>query len=191
MKHPIAVFASGTGSNFEAIHDAILAHTLNAEIVLLVCDKPSAVVIQKAKDRSIPVLVVQPKKFVTKITYEEVILTELRKKGATFIVLAGYMRMIGMTLLNAYPKRIINIHPSLLPAFKGLDAIGQAMTAKVPITGVSIHYIDEGMDTGEIIAQRAISISNLHTREEIETQIHQIEHELYPQTIQKVLEELQ
>ena len=103
-------------------------------------------------------------------------------------VLAGYMRLCGEVLLNAYGGRIINIHPSLLPAFKGKDAIGQAIAAGVKVMGVTIHYVDASLDGGKIIAQRAFDVDPLWSHEEIETQVHKIEHILYPETIEKLLE---
>ena len=185
----IAVFASGTGSNFVAILDAIEQGTLSANCVLLVSDRPKAKVIDKANKRHIPTFAFRPKDYPTKQAYEQEILEKLTKRNVTWIVLAGYMRMIGSTLLSQYPRHIVNIHPSLLPSFKGLDAVGQAMKAGVTVTGVTIHYVDEGMDSGDIIAQQALDITDLTTREEIESQIHAIEHELYPKTLNQLIKE--
>lgn len=185
----IAVFASGTGSNFEAIVEAKHHQRLQANIALLVCDQPQAKVIEKAHRHNIETLVITPKSYPNKQAYESVILTHLKKKQITWIVLAGYMRLIGPTLLRPYPNRIINIHPSLLPAFKGLDALGQALKAGVKVTGVTIHYVDEGMDTGRIIAQEAIPISKHDTRDDIEQKIHQVEHRIYPKTIEQLIKE--
>lgn len=105
-----------------------------------------------------------------------------------YIVLAGYMRLIGSVLLKHYPERIINIHPSLLPAFPGVDAIGQAVATGVKVTGVTIHFVDEGMDTGPIIAQRAIDIQDGATKDEVAQKVHEIEHEFYPETLDKLFE---
>lgn len=187
----IAVFASGTGSNFQAINEAIEKGDINAELCILISDRPNSLSIEKAKRFSVPFLALSPKKYSSKEEYESVILDELKKLDIDIIVLAGYMRLIGTTLLKEYKKRIINIHPSLLPSFKGIDAVGQAMKAGVQITGVTVHYVDEGMDTGEIISQQALDISSLKSRDEIESEIHKIEHKLYPKTINKVLEDLQ
>lgn len=187
----IAIFASGTGSNFEAIHKAIIDHKLQANLCVVICDQPQALVVQKANKRNIPVFSFQVKDYKNKKEYETNIVQILQQYHIDLIVLAGYMRLIGPTILKQYPRRIINIHPSLLPQFKGLDAVGQAMNAGVTTTGVTIHYVDEGMDTGEIIDQQSLDISLCDTREEIEFHIHEIEHKLYPKVIQKVLEELQ
>lgn len=185
----IAVFASGTGSNFIAILDAIDNKELDLNCALLVSDKPQSKVVQKAKEREIETVALSPKSFASKKEYEEAVLSQLSHHQVSFIVLAGYMRLIGPTLLKAYPRKIVNIHPSLLPAFKGLDAVGQAMSAGVKVTGVTIHYVDDGMDTGDIIAQEALDISKLKTREEIETKIHNIEHRLYPKTLARIIKE--
>jgi phosphoribosylglycinamide formyltransferase-1 len=185
----IAVFASGTGSNFEALVEASLHQHLSANIALLVCDKPQAKVIEKAHRYTIETLVITPQSYPSKKAFESVILTSLKEKNITLIVLAGYMRLIGPVLLTHYPNRIINIHPSLLPAFKGLDAVGQALKAGVKVTGVTIHFVDEGMDTGRIIAQQAIPILKDDTREIIEHKIHEIEHRIYPKTIEQLIKE--
>ncbi|HHW38662.1 MAG TPA: phosphoribosylglycinamide formyltransferase [Bacillales bacterium] len=182
----IAVFASGSGSNFQALVDAAQANQLSYEIALLVCDKPGAYAIERADKVDVPSLVVSPKDFASKVDYEKEILQKLNDSGVELIVLAGYMRLIGETLLSAYEGRIVNIHPSLLPSFPGKDAIGQAFQAKVKVTGVTVHYVDEGMDTGPIIAQEAVRMDEDETRESLEAKIHQVEHLLYPNVIQKL-----
>lgn len=182
----IAVFASGNGSNFQALVDATKTNGQSYEIVLLVCDKPGAYVIERAQQAEVPSLEISPKDFASKADYEKEILQKLNESEVELIVLAGYMRLIGETLLSAYEGRIINIHPSLLPSFPGKDAIGQAFEAKVKITGVTVHYVDEGMDTGPIIAQEAVKMDENETRESLEVKIHQVEHLLYPSVIQKL-----
>jgi len=185
----IAVFASGTGSNFAAIEKAVRSGQIKAEIALVVCDQPKASVIEKAETAGIPTLVLKPKDFSGKAAYERVILNALKEKGVTFIVLAGYMRLIGPTLLKAFPNGIVNIHPSLLPSFTGLHAIEQALRAGVKATGVTIHYVDEGMDTGPILAQQAVAINENDTLEALESRIHEVEHALYPKTLASLLNE--
>ena len=185
----LAVFASGTGSNFLAILDAIEQGTLTAKCVLLVSDRPNSLVVKRAKERNIAVFAFRPNDYTSKQEFESAICEELAERNVTWIALAGYMRLIGPTLLNQYPRRIVNIHPSLLPAFKGLDAVGQAMAANVPVTGVTIHYVDDGMDTGDIIAQQSLDIQHLTTRDQIEHHIHAIEHELYPATLHRLFQE--
>ncbi|MGL5382892.1 MAG: phosphoribosylglycinamide formyltransferase [Culicoidibacterales bacterium] len=186
----IAVFASGTGSNYEAIAKAIEAQRLDAEVVGIVSDRPEARIVETAKKHGRNLFVATPSTYENKTEYEAEILEFLRQHRAEFIVLAGYMRLVGPTLLQAYPRKIVNIHPSLLPYYKGKDAIGQAIDAQATITGVTVHYVDEGMDTGEIIAQEGLMIHPLWKREEIETYIHRIEHQLYPETLQKIFRKL-
>lgn len=189
LKVRLAIFASGTGTNYQAIDQAIENGELDAEIVLLVCDQPEAKVIEKAKQNQLPTFVFSAGDYQNKVAFETEIVKELESRSVDFIVLAGYMRLIGPTILNHYPRRMINIHPSLLPAFPGLDAIGQALDAGVKVSGVTIHYIDAGMDTGEIIAQEAVKVTPGMTKEDLQTTIQQIEHTLYPKTIQEIIHE--
>ena len=178
----IAVFASGSGSNFQAIQEGIERGDIDATIKVVVTDKPGAYVTERAAAKNIPVLALSPKTYDSKEAYEQAILAELRKNEVEFLVLAGYMRLIGATLLEAYPNHIINIHPSLLPSFPGKDAIGQALAHGVKITGVTVHYVDAGMDTGRIIMQRAVDVVE-GNREETEAAIHAIEHQLYTEVL--------
>jgi phosphoribosylglycinamide formyltransferase 1 len=184
----IAIFASGSGTNFQAIVDAAKNGIVPARVALLVCDKPGAKVIERAERERIPTFVFSPKDYDSKAEFEQAILAELRKREIEFIALAGYMRLIGPTLLDAYEGKIVNIHPSLLPSFPGKDAIGQAYRAGVKVTGVTIHYVDEGMDTGPIIAQRAIAIHEGESLAQLEARIHKVEHELYPAVLKTLLE---
>lgn len=183
----IAVFASGQGSNLQALIDAIEAGQLEADIALVVCDRPGAYCLTRATNGNIPTLVFNPRSYGNKADYESMIQNKLQELGVEYLVLAGYMRLIGPTLLDSYPQRIINIHPSLLPLFPGKDGIGQALASGVKVTGVTIHYVDEGMDTGPIIAQRVVIVSENETRESLEKKIHAVEHRLYPQVLQEVL----
>ena len=186
-KTKLAIFASGTGSNFHAIQTAIEQGTLDAEVVLVVSDQANALVLEKAKAFEIETFVFDPKAFTDKQAFETKIIAALQMKAVAGIILAGYMRLIGPTLLRAFQGRIINIHPSLLPSFKGLDAIGQAFDAGVKITGVTIHYVDAGMDTGRIIAQACVQLDDSDTKAALQTKIQQVEHRLYPETIQTLI----
>ncbi|WP_144555311.1 phosphoribosylglycinamide formyltransferase [Bacillus sp. X1(2014)] len=183
----IAVFASGSGSNFQAIIDVVQAGDLDADISLLVCDKPGALAIERARAARIPSLVFSAKDYPSKEHYEEEILAQLKAYGVEFIVLAGYMRLIGPKLLAEYKGRIVNVHPSLLPAFPGKDAIGQALAAQVKWSGITIHYVDEGMDTGPIIIQERVRIDENETRESLQQKIQKSEHKLYPSILQMLL----
>lgn len=185
----IAIFASGSGSNFEAIVQAYKRGELNAEPTLCVCDKPGARVLDRARRLGIPVLVASPKDFPSKADFETFVAEKLRELEIDLVCLAGYMRIIGPTLLEQFPNRIINIHPSLLPAFKGSHAIRDAFDYGVKVFGVTIHYVDETLDGGRIIAQGAFPYEG-NDIEELETRIHKLEHQLYPQTINKTISTL-
>lgn len=187
----LAVFASGSGSNFQAILEAIQKGELDAEVSLLVCDRTDAYAIERAKKHRIPVFQFNPKDFQNKQGFESEILKKLRESSIDFIVLAGYMRLVGETLLRAYENKIVNIHPSLLPAFPGKEAIEQAYTARVKVTGVTVHYVDEGMDTGPIIDQRPVYIEDNDTIETLRKKIQAVEHQLYPAVLKKALDSLQ
>ena len=179
----LAVFASGNGSNFEAIIQAGMS------VELLISDKEEAFAVKRAKAHEIPAFVFNPKAYNLKADFEAEIVTQLQNFDVDLIVLAGYMRLIGPVLLKAYEGRIINIHPSLLPAFPGLDAVGQALKSGVKVTGVTVHFVDEGMDTGPIIAQETVKIEDEDTRESLTKKIQHVEHKLYPLTVQHVIHE--
>ena len=185
-RHKIAVFASGYGSNFEAIADAASTGNIPAEVALLVCDKPSARVVEVAQEKGIPSFVFSAKDFASKAEYEREIVSRLRAAEVELICLAGYMKIVGEELLSAYEGRIINIHPSLLPSFKGARAIEQALEYGVKLFGATIHYVDASLDGGRIIAQRAVEYDG-NDLKEITAKIHAVEHELYIQTIKKLL----
>ena len=184
----IAIFASGNGSNFEAIAAAASRGEINARVALLVCDKPGAKVITRAARLGVPAFVLSPKGFASRAEHEQLILAALKGAGVEFIVLAGYMRIIGKTLLEAYGGRIVNIHPSMLPAFPGLDAITKAYASGASHTGVTVHYVDAGVDTGPIIAQRQVEILPCNTLETLEERVHRVEHELYVEILRNICE---
>jgi phosphoribosylglycinamide formyltransferase 1 len=181
-KTKIAVFASGSGSNFTAIEEACRNGELNAEIALVVTNRPDAYVVERAGKADIPVAAFRPKDYASRELYEAAILDALHEVGAEWLVLAGYMRLVGHTLLSAYPSRIVNIHPSLLPSFPGKDAIGQAIEHGVKVTGVTVHLVDEGMDTGPILAQCAVDVVDGDAEKTAEA-IHAVEHFLYKDTL--------
>ena len=184
----IAVFASGTGSNFQAIRRACEEGVINGQISLLVCDKPEAKVVAKAKSMNIEVFIFLAKEYEDRRAYEKDILAQLKRRGVELLVLAGYMRLVGSTLLEAYSNKIINIHPSLLPAYPGLNSIRRAFEDEVSETGITVHYVDSGMDTGPIIAQRVVKIEEGDTLETLEEKMHQVEHELYVEVLKELCE---
>ncbi|WP_455386301.1 phosphoribosylglycinamide formyltransferase [Lactiplantibacillus pentosus] len=189
MLKQIAVFASGNGTNFVALHQAIAARQLPATIALLVCDQPQAPVIAKARALQVPVLIVDFHDYANKAAAEEIILTALQARQIDAVLLAGYMRIIGATLLTAYPHKIINLHPALLPKFPGRHGIEDAFAAGVSETGVTIHYIDAGIDTGQIIAQRTVPVKSDDTLTTLATRIHDCEHQFYPDVLQTLINE--
>jgi len=184
----IAVFASGNGSNFQAIAEAIASKQVDATICFLFCDNPKAYAVDRAKKIGVPYTVFSPKNYDSRVAYETELLEQLEKKDVDLVVLAGYMRIIGPTLLTAYANRILNIHPSLLPGFPGKSSIRDAFEANEKKTGVTVHFIDEGVDTGPIIAQEEVAILPEDTLDSLEAKIHQVEHRLFPQVIQKLIE---
>lgn len=187
VKHKIAVFASGYGSNFEVIARAAEAGEIPAEVVLLVCDKAEARACQIAEQMNIPMFIFSAKEYASKAEYEAAIVERCKQAEVELICLAGYMRIVGETLLNAYNGLIINLHPALLPSFKGAKAIEQAFEYGVKIFGATIHYVDESLDGGKIIAQRAVEYDG-HSLEEITAMVHKVEHQLYIETIKKILD---
>lgn len=183
----IAVFASGSGSNFQAIVDAVQTGQLESNIGLLVCDRPGAFVLERAREAGIQTFVFNPKEFAGKEEYESLISGKLAEANIDWLVLAGYMRLLGGILLSAYGGRIVNIHPSLLPAYPGKDAIGQALAAGAGKTGVTVHFVDEGMDTGPAITQIEVPICTGETHESLQAKIQEVEHSLYPAVLKTLL----
>lgn len=184
----IVVFASGNGTNFEAIVNACENNEINAKVELLVCDKPKAYVITRAKCHNVPVLALKLSSFNSKEEYEEEIVKKLDEINPDLICLAGYMKYCGNVLLSHYEGKIINIHPALLPAFKGAHGIDDAYNYGVKVFGVTVHYVDSGVDSGNIIDQEAFHKEDNDTVEMVEEKIHKIEHRLYVKVINKLLE---
>ncbi len=182
----LAVFASGSGTNFEAIASACEDGRIPAQCVLMVSDKPGAPVIRRAARHGIPAFVFSPRDYESKAAFEKEIVERLDAAGVDLVCLAGYMRIVGDVLLGAYRGRIINIHPSLLPSFKGAHAVEDAVAYGVKVFGITIHYVDESLDGGRIIAQRAFDYDGSDPAE-----VHRlgqiIEHQLYIDTINKLL----
>lgn len=185
-KKKLAVFASGTGSNFEAIDDACKDGRLDAEVVLMVCDKPSAAVVGKAAARGVESFVFSPWDYACKADFEREIVRRMDALGVDLVCLAGYMRIVSDVLLEAYGGRIINIHPSLLPAFRGAHAVEQAVEYGVKVYGITIHYVNSELDGGRIIAQRAFEYDG-DDPAEVHRLGQKIEHALYVETISRLL----
>ena len=182
----LAVFASGTGTNFVAIAQACASGELDARVALMVCDKPGAAVIERAREMGVETFVFNPKSYACKAEYEAEIVSRLDALHVELVCLAGYMRICGEVLLGAYGGKIINIHPSLLPAFKGAQAVERAVEYGVKVYGISIHWVNDDLDGGRIIAQKAFEYDGDDPAE-----VHRlgqvIEHKLYVQTIKKLI----
>ena len=177
----VAIFASGAGTNFENIVKNVENGLIkNMSVEVLIVDNEKAQAIKKAERLNIPWIYVNPKAFTKKMDFEECIVSYLKKREIDLIALAGYMRIITPVLLNAYPKRIVNLHPAYLPAFPGKQSILDAFDAKATETGVTLHYLDEGIDTGEIIHQEKIKIEEGWSLAILEEHVHALEYRMYP-----------
>lgn len=185
QKLRLGVLGSGKGSNFRAILEAITAGRLEAEVVLVVSDVEGAGILRLAEEAGIATAVFADPQFKTRLSpeIETELVRRLQTAGVDLVVLAGYMRMVKAPLLEAFPHRIINIHPSLLPKFPGLESWRQALEAGEPSTGCTVHYVDAGMDTGEIIAQAEVPVMPDDTAESLHERIQVAEHKLYPEVI--------
>lgn len=185
----IAVFASGNGSNFQALLEASREGRLGGgEIVLLVCDKPNAFVVERARQAGVETYLFRPKEYARREDYEAEIAARLTELEIDLVALAGYMRLLTPVLVSPYAGKMLNIHPSLLPAFPGTDAIGQAWSYGVKVTGVTVHLVDEGMDTGTIVAQEAVTVEPGEDVDSLTARIHQVEQRLYPQVVEQFAE---
>jgi phosphoribosylglycinamide formyltransferase-1 len=185
----IVVLASGRGSNFQAVVDAIRRGTISGECAGLITDDPAAYAITRAGKAGIPVMVLDYSSYPDKNAYERDLLQTMDKTGADLFVLAGYMRILGHRIVAAFPRRIINIHPALLPSFPGLHAQRQAITSGVKVSGCTVHFVDEGMDTGPIIVQECVPVPDDATEESLSDLILSREHVCLARAIQLYCED--
>lgn len=185
-----AVFASGSGTNFEALMQHQEDGSLDCEIVCLVADREKAFARERARSHGIPEYCFIQKNYPSKEAFEEDILNVLQKKEVDLIILAGYMRFIGKVLLENYPEKIINIHPAYLPEFPGAHGIQDAYEAGVNQTGVTVHYVDEGVDTGPVILQERVDIDPQWDLETLESHVHAKEYDLFWRAVNKAVAEL-
>jgi phosphoribosylglycinamide formyltransferase-1 len=183
----IAVFASGNGSNFEALASAAGRGALGGSIVTLLCDQPGAVALERARRLGIESHVLPAGRFRSRLEDEGPWLDALRGRDVDVVLLAGFMRRLHAPLLSAFAGRMLNIHPSLLPAFPGLDAIGQAWRHGVRVTGCTVHLVEDALDAGPIVAQRAVEVREDDTPESLESRLHAAEHALYPEAVRRFL----
>ncbi|MDH4445525.1 MAG: phosphoribosylglycinamide formyltransferase [Akkermansiaceae bacterium] len=184
----LGVLGSGSGSNMQAILDAIDAGTLDARIALVLSDRPEAFILERARVRGIPTGMIDCGGFQTKFPEESQAETarQLKDAGVELVCLAGFLRLVKRPLLDAFPGRILNIHPSLLPAFPGLESWKQALNAGAKEAGCTVHLVDDGMDTGPIILQEAVPILPDDTAESLHARIQIVEHRLYPTAITQI-----
>ena len=188
----LGVLGSGSGSNYQALHDAITRGELDAEIVMVMSDIPQARILERAREHGVPHAVIDCGGFASKFpeSSQQQVASNMRDAGVDLICLAGFMRLIKRPLLDAFPERVINIHPSLLPAFPGLEAWKQALSAGVAETGCTVHYVDEGMDTGPIILQQKVPVLSDDDAFSLHQRIQRAEHELYPCAVKMMREKL-
>jgi phosphoribosylglycinamide formyltransferase-1 len=186
----IGVLGSGKGSNFDAILKAVRAGALTSQITVVMSDHSDAPILQKAKAAGIPSVFIEPGKYKTFLepAVEEQYVQCLKSHGVEWIVLAGFMRVIKAPFFKAYRGKIINVHPSLLPAFKGLEAWRQAVEYGSKVSGVSVHFVDEDIDTGPIILQEAVPVLDKDTPATLHARIQEAEHRLYPEALQIIQE---
>lgn len=180
----IGVLASGRGSNFQAIIDAVESGSIkNVALRLLLTDNPKAFALERARKHGVDSLVLVPIEFPSRDAYYRRIAVEMQKKEIGLIVLAGFMRIVGKPLTDAYPHRIMNIHPALLPSFPGLHGQRDAADYGVKLSGCTVHFVDEGMDTGPVIIQAAVPVMDEDTEDTLAARILRCEHRIYPEAV--------
>ncbi len=187
-KIPLGVLVSGGGTNLQAIIDSCEAGKISAEVRVVISDVPSAYALERAKKHRIAAVAIERNRFDSKAAFESEIAKALSKHGVQLVCLAGYMRILGGTLLKAFPNRIINIHPALLPSFPGLEAQRQAFDYGVKVSGATVHFVDDQTDHGPIICQRAVEVREDDTAETLQARILEQEHIIYPKAIQMIAE---
>lgn len=184
----IAIFCSGSGTNLQAMIDKIAEGYMPARIALVVSDNKDAFALKRAKRAGIETLVLDPKDFATREAFDKEVINNLQKKKVGLVVLAGFMRLLSRSFIKKYENRIMNIHPSLLPSFKGTHGIKDALEYGVKATGPTVHFVDEKLDHGPIILQRAIEVRGDDTEKSLLKRVHKEEHEIYPEAVKLFVE---
>ena len=184
----IAVFCSGNGSNLQALIDKVEDGYIPAKIAVVVSDNRDAFALERAKKHKIEILVLNPKDFKTREAFDKEIVKNLQAKNVGLVVLAGYMRLLSDHFIKAYENKIMNIHPALLPAFKGTHGIKDALLYGVKVTGPTVHFVDEKLDHGAIILQKAIEVKDDDTEESLVERVHKEEHRIYPEAVKLFVE---
>ena len=184
----IAVLCSGNGSNLQAIIDKVESGYISAKIAVVVSDKKSAFALKRAAKAGIETFVLNPKDYGGRESFDREVIKELQKKKIGLVVLAGYMRLLSDHFIKEYRNKIINIHPSLLPSFKGIHGIKDALEFGAKVTGPTVHFVDEKLDHGPIILQKAINVKDDDTEESMLERVHKEEHKIYPEAIKLFVE---
>lgn len=179
----IAVLASGSGTNLEAIARAIDEGDVPASVALVLSDNPGAYALERAGLRGIPTSVIELKDHPDRRSYDHAVLEALRDSGVDLVVLAGYMKLVGPEIIEEFRGRIMNIHPALLPSFPGEHGVRDALEHGVKVSGVTVHFVDEGLDTGPIIVQAAVPVEDGDDEEALHNRIHAVEYQAYPHAI--------
>jgi phosphoribosylglycinamide formyltransferase-1 len=182
----LGILLSGRGSNFEAIADHVAAGDLDAEIAVVISNRPEAPGLEAARRRGLPAVAI-PSKGLDREVYDRMAIEELRGRGVELVCLAGFMRLLSATFVRAFPNRILNIHPSLLPSFPGLDAQHQALEHGVRVTGCTVHFVDEYLDAGPILAQAPVPVLDTDTVETLAARILKEEHRIYSEALRIVI----
>ncbi|MDR1413179.1 MAG: phosphoribosylglycinamide formyltransferase [Actinomycetes bacterium] len=185
-KLKLGVLISGNGSNLQAIIDAIAAGSLDATVQVVISNRRHVYGLQRARTAGIPAITLDAKHYETFDDFNRALLGELLHHRADLVVMAGYMKLVSSHVLDAFPNRVLNIHPALLPAFKGAHAIRDAFAAGAELTGVTVHIANENFDEGPILAQREVPILPDDTLHSLESRIHEVEHRLYPEVLQDI-----
>ena len=179
----IGVLASGEGTNFQAIADFLKRSDTPGQLVMLISNRKDAGALRRASNEGIKNLYLAPRDYPNKTEYDKALISELQKEEVELVILAGYMKLLTALFIDAYPGKIMNIHPSLLPAFPGLDGVRQAMRYGVKITGCTVHFVDKGLDTGPIILQDSVPVLQEDTEETLQQRVHASEHRIYPRAV--------
>ncbi len=186
----LGILASGNGSNFECIVKSIQNKQLNAEISILIVNNPKCLAIKKALKYEIPYEIINHRDFNSRLEHDKLVMKKLEEMSVELVVMAGWMRIVGEEIINRFKDRLINIHPSLLPSFKGIDAIQQAIDTRVTITGCTVHYVQQEVDSGSIIIQAAVPLIEKDSKETLKIRIQNMEHIILPLAIAKVAKDI-
>ena len=186
MSLAFGVLVSGNGTNLQAILDAVRGGTLAARVACVISNRTDAMALERASRAGVPALAIRHQTFESREAFDRALIAALREHGVDWVVLAGFMRVLTPELIRAFPGRVVNIHPSLLPAFPGRDAQRQALEHGVKVTGCTVHFVDEGVDSGPIIAQRAVEVLPGDTIETLSERIHAAEHELFVSVLRDI-----